>query len=186
MCILHTLCTYITTSYVFKKTEREKERETKKRSCLFLPFFLFFFFFFYSFLCSFASLCELKSVLPLMTSRLVLNQKPQAYAHREFVRPLVFNVRRLKRSSTQDLRIYKEVRGTLREYSSLFLSLFLPLFHRFISICFNAFFAFYHDFPFFPSPPLSFDAINLFPLIRFDQVESLPLYTFFPLLPVAI
>lgn len=185
MCILHTLCTYITTSYVFKKTEREKERETKKRSCLFLPFFLFFFFFLF-FLVFFRKPLRVKISLALDDFASRFKSKASGIRAQRIVRPLVFNVRRLKRSSTQDLRIYKKVRGTLREYSSLFLSLFLPLFHRFISICFNAFFAFYHDFPFFPSPPLSFDAINLFPLIRFDQVESLPLYTFFPLLPVAI
>lgn len=183
--MLHTLCTYITTSYVFKKTEREKERETKKRSCLFRPFFLFFFFFLF-FLVFFRKPLRVKISLALDDFASRFKSKASGIRAQRIVRPLVFNVRRLKRSSTQDLRIYKKVRGTLREYSSLFLSLFLPLFHRFISICFNAFFAFYHDFPFFPSPPLSFDAINLFPLIRFDQVESLPLYTFFPLLPVAI
>lgn len=153
MCILHTLCTYITTSYVFKKTEREKERETKKRSCLFLPFFLFFFFFLF-FLVFFRKPLRVKISLALDDFASRFKSKASGIRAQRIVRPLVFNVRRLKRSSTQDLRIYKKVRGTLREYSSLFLFLFLPLFHRFISICFNAFFAFYHDFPFFslPSP----------------------------------
>lgn len=163
MCILHTLCTYITTSYVFKKTEREKERETKKRSCLFLPFFLFFFFFLF-FLVFFRKPLRVKISLALDDFASRFKSKASGIRAQRIVRPLVFNVRRLKRSSTQDLRIYKKVRGTLREYSSLFLSLFLPLFHRFISICFNAFFCIlsrFYDFPFFfpPSPSHSMQLI---------------------------
>lgn len=158
----------------------------RKKDRVFSFPFSFFSFFFLFFLVFFRKPLRVKISLALDDFASRFKSKASGIRAQRIVRPLVFNVRRLKRSSTQDLRIYKKVRGTLREYSSLFLSLFLPLFHRFISICFNAFFAFYHDFPFFPSPPLSFDAINLFPLIRFDQVESLPLYTFFPLLPVAI
>lgn len=161
----------------------------RKKDRVFSFPFSFFSFFFLFFLVFFRKPLRVKISLALDDFASRFKSKASGIRAQRIVRPLVFNVRRLKRSSTQDLRIYKEVRGTLREYSSLFLSLFLPLFHRFISICFNAFFCIlsrFYDFPFFSPPPLSFDAINLFPLIRFDQVESLPLYTFFPLLPVAI
>lgn len=174
---------------MYLKKRKGKKNVKRKKDRVFSFPFSFFFFFFLFFLVFLRKPLRVKISLALDDFASRFKSKASGIRAQRIVRPLVFNVRRLKRSSTQDLRIYKEVRGTLREYSSLFLSLFLPLFHRFISICFNAFFAFYHVSTislFFSPLPLSFDAINLFPLIRFDQVESLPLYTFFPLLPVAI
>lgn len=164
--------------------KRKGKKNVKRKKDRVFSFFLFFFFFLF-FLVFFRKPLRVKISLALDDFASRFKSKASGIRAQRIVRPLVFNVRRLKRSSTQDLRIYKKVRGTLREFFSLSLSL-SPFISPFYFNMFQRIFCILSRFYDSPPPPLSFDAINLFPLIRFDQVESLPLYTFFPLLPVAI
>ena len=156
----------------------------RKKDRVFSFPFSFFSFFFLFFLVFFRKPLRVKISLALDDFASRFKSKASGIRAQRIVRPLVFNVRRLKRSFTRPTDIQESSRhANILLSFSLSFSLYFTVLFQYVSTHFLHFITISL---FFSPLPLSFDAINLFPLIRFDQVESLPLYTFFPLLPVAI
>lgn len=139
---------------MYLKKRKGKKNVKRKKDRVFSFPFSFFSFFFLFFLVFFRKPLRVKISLALDDFASRFKSKASGIRAQRIVRPLVFNVRRLKRSSTQDLRIYKEVRGTLREYSSLFLSfsLYFTVLFQYVSTHFLHFITISLFFP--PPSPL--------------------------------